>query len=108
MRNIVTITILFAVLTAVFSSYIIRTSEAAFKEQVDVQLRGITGQLENTLRLADDIALQLAANFQIIEAFNQLEGYEGEQNYFVENASIDYELKLPTPFGVMNLEKSIL
>ena len=92
-RNIVTITILFAVLTAVFSSYIIRTSEAAFKEQVDVQLRGITGQLENTLRLADDIALQLAANFQIIEAFNQLEGYEGEQNYFVENASIDYELK---------------
>lgn len=53
----------------VFSSYVIKTSTAEFEEQIDVQLRGITTQIDNTLRLADDIALQIAANYQIIDAF---------------------------------------
>ena len=54
--------ILFIILTMVFSSYVIKTSTAEFEEQIDVQLRGITTQIDNTLRLADDIALQIAAN----------------------------------------------
>lgn len=53
--------ILFIILTMVFSSYVIKTSTAEFEEQIDVQLRGITTQIDNTLRLADDIALQIAA-----------------------------------------------
>ena len=61
--------ILFIILTMVFSSYVIKTSTAEFEEQIDVQLRGITTQIDNTLRLADDIALQIAANYQIIDAF---------------------------------------
>ena len=60
------------------------TSGAAFEEQVDVQLRGIASQLDNTLRLADDIALQIGANHLIIETFDGIYGYDGEQNYFVE------------------------
>ena len=93
LRSILIITVLFVVLTTVFSSYVIRTSEAAFEEQVDVQLRGITTQLDNTLRLADDIALQIAANYQIIEAFAKIKEYTDEKNYFVENAEIDHALK---------------
>ena len=53
--------ILFIILTMVFSSYVIKTSTAEFEEQIDIQLRGITTQIDNTLRLADDIALQIAA-----------------------------------------------
>ena len=61
LRNIFIMLILFIILTMVFSSYVIKTSTAEFEEQIDVQLRGITTQIDNTLRLADDIALQIAA-----------------------------------------------
>ena len=57
LRSIFIMLILFIILTMVFSSYVIKTSTAEFEEQIDVQLRGITTQIDNTLRLADDIAL---------------------------------------------------
>ena len=85
--------ILFIILTMVFSSYVIKTSTAEFEEQIDVQLRGITTQIDNTLRLADDIALQIAANYQIIDAFSGLQEYHDEKNYFVENTDVDYTIK---------------
>lgn len=85
--------ILFIILTMVFSSYVIKTSTAEFEEQIDVQLRGITTQIDNTLRLADDIALQIAANYQIIDAFSELQEYHDEKNYFVENTDVDYTIK---------------
>ena len=65
--------ILFIILTMVFSSYVIKTSTAEFEEQIDVQLRGITTQIDNTLRLADDLALLSGASFQIIDAFRGLQ-----------------------------------
>ena len=61
LRSIFIMLILFIILTMVFSSYVIKTSTAEFEEQIDIQLRGITTQIDNTLRLADDIALQIAA-----------------------------------------------
>ena len=85
--------ILFIVLTMVFSSYVIKTSTAEFEEQIDVQLQGITTQIDNTLRLADDIALQIAANYQIIDAFSGLQKYHDEKNYFVKNTDVDYTIK---------------
>lgn len=85
--------ILFIILTMVFSSYVIKTSTAEFEKQIDVQLRGITTQIDNTLRLADDIALQIAANYQIIDAFSGLQEYHDEKNYFVENTDVDYTIK---------------
>ena len=85
--------ILFIILTMVFFSYVIKTSTTEFEEQIDVQLRGITTQIDNTLRLADDIALQIAANYQIIDAFSGLQEYHDEKNYFVENTDVDYTIK---------------
>jgi len=93
LSSILVVTVVFFIMTGVFSWYIIRTSRDAFEEQVDVQLRGITSQLENTLRLADDIALQIGADYQIIEKFSDIRGYGGEENYFVHNAAEDYALK---------------
>lgn len=95
-KSILVVTAVFLVLTAVFSAYIVHTSGKAFEEQVDVQLRGITSQLDNTLRLADNIALQIGANHLIIETFDEMEGYRGKQNYFVDNADRDYALKQHT------------
>ena len=95
-KNILVAMVVFSVITAVFSGYIVHTSGSAFEEQVDVQLRGIASQLDNTLRLADDIALQIGANHLIIETFGEVEGYRGNQNYFVDNADRDYALKQHT------------
>lgn len=95
-KSILVAMAVFSVMTAVFSGYIVHTSGAAFEEQVDVQLRGITSQLENTLRLADDIALQIGANRLVIETFDGIYGYDGEQNYFVDNVNKDYSLKQHT------------
>lgn len=96
LKSILVVTAVFLVMTAVFSGYIIHTGGKAFEEQVDVQLRGITSQLENTLRLADDIALQVGANHLIIETFDEIYGYDGKQNYFVDNTDKDYALKQHT------------
>lgn len=96
LKNILVVTIVFLVITAVFSCYIIHINGTAFEEQVDVQLRGITSQLDNTMRLADDIALQIGANNLIIQAFDEVHGYGGELNYFVDNAERDYVLKQHT------------
>lgn len=95
-KSILVAMVVFSVITAVFSGYIVHTSGAAFEEQVDVQLRGIASQLDNTLRLADDIALQIGANHLIIETFDGIYGYDGEQNYFVDNVDKDYSLKQHT------------
>lgn len=73
-KSILVAMVVFSVITAVFSGYIVHTSGAAFEEQVDVQLRGIASQLDNTLRLADDIALQIGANHLIIETFDGIYG----------------------------------
>lgn len=95
-KSILVVTAVFLAMTAVFSGYIIHTGGKAFEEQVDVQLRGITSQLDNTLRFADNIALQIGANHLIIETFGEVEGYRGNQNYFVDNADRDYALKQHT------------
>ena len=75
LRSIFIMLILFIILTVVFSGYVIKTQTIEFEDQVDTQLQGITSQIDNTLQLADDIALQIAANFQIIDVFNKLQGY---------------------------------
>ncbi len=74
LRSIFIMLILFIILTVVFSGYVIKTQTIEFEDQVDTQLQGITSQIDNTLQLADDIALQIAANFQIIDVFNKLQG----------------------------------
>ncbi len=100
--------VVFSVITAVFSGYIVHTSGSAFEEQVDVQLRGIASQLDNTLRLADDIALQIGANHLIIETFDGICGYDGEQNYFVDNVDKDYSLKQHTMSYMLKDRKSVV
>ena len=66
LRSIFIMLILFIILSVVFSGYVIKTQTIEFEDQVDTQLQGITSQIDNTLQLADDIALQIAANFQIL------------------------------------------
>lgn len=92
LKNIIVVTIVTALMIFVILVYLVRTNEAAFEEQADVQLRGITSQLDNTLQIADGVALQLAANQQVIQIFDGLRTYEGNNNYFVDNSLINYEL----------------
>ena len=93
LRSIFMMLGVFIIVTVVFAGYFIKTRTTEFEEQVDKQLQGITSQIDNTLQLADDIALQIAANYQIIDVFNQIKGYHGDKNYFVENTDVDYAVK---------------
>ena len=63
---------------------LLRRKQFEFEDQVDTQLQGITSQIDNTLQLADDIALQIAANFQIIDVFNKLQGYHGKKTILLK------------------------
>lgn len=84
LRSIFIMLILFIILTVVFSGYVIKTQTIEFEDQVDTQLQGITSQIDNTLQLADDIALQIAANFQIIDVFNKLQEYHGKKTILLK------------------------
>ena len=92
-RNIVVIVIVIMVLTAFAFGYLVRMNEKAFQEQTDIQVRGIASQIDSTLQMADEVALQLAANSYIIGAFEQITKYQGSENYFVDHAALDYQLK---------------
>lgn len=62
LKNIIIVVAVIVVLTAVAVGYVLRTSEKVFAEQMDVKLSGITSQIDVSLQLAGEIALQLAAN----------------------------------------------
>ena len=73
LRSIFMMLGVFIIVTVVFAGYFIKTRTTEFEEQVDKQLQGITSQIDNTLQLADDIALQIAANYLSIDVFNQIQ-----------------------------------
>lgn len=92
LKNIVVAVIVTVFMTAIFLGYVIYTGWDSFEEQVDVQLQGVVSQLDNTLQTADGVALQLAANSLILESFEAMQTYEGENNYFVDNPAVNYAL----------------
>lgn len=73
--------------------YICWNYTESYKEQQEFQIAGIRSQISSALDLADEIALQLAANQTIISAFKEVGDYSGETNYFVEDTGSDYRLK---------------
>lgn len=92
LKNIIFVAVVTVLMIFVILAYLTRTNEEAFEEQVEVQLSAIVSQLDNTLEIADGVALQLAANRQVIEVFERLRGYVAGDNYFVDNSVINYEL----------------
>ena len=92
-RNIIVVVIVIMVLTALAFGYLLNLNEKAFKEQTEIQVQGIASQIDNTLQMADEAALQLAANSYIIGAVEGLKDYKGVGNYFVTHMTLDYNLK---------------
>lgn len=80
-------------LTTAAFGYICWNYIQSYQEQQEFQLSGINSQIDTTLGLADEIALQLAANQVVIESFKKVEKYEGSSNYFVNDTDLDYQLK---------------
>lgn len=92
-RNIIVVVIVIMVLTALVFGYLLRMNERAFREQTEIQVQGIASQIDNTLQVADEAALQLAANSYIIGSVEDLKDYRGSGNYFVTHMTLDYNLK---------------
>lgn len=92
-RNIIVVVIVIMVLTALVFGYLLRMNERAFREQTEIQVQGIASQIDNTLQVADEAALQLAANSYIIGSVEDLKDYRGTGNYFVTHMTLDYNLK---------------
>lgn len=49
-------------LTAVAAGYTFAKVRSSFEEQMNVQMKGAVSQVDTALQLADEVALQLAAN----------------------------------------------
>lgn len=92
-KNIIIVILVIVVLMGIGASYIFHTSERSFEKQYDVQFQGVASQLDGAILLADEIALQLAANNTIIRAFQGIQDYNNEKNFFLENDSLNYEMK---------------
>ena len=84
---------IFLVVLCIAGYFYMRWRKNSKNRNTALGLLRITTQIDNTLRLADDIALQIAANYQIIDAFSELQEYHDEKNYFVENTDVDYTIK---------------
>ena len=93
LKNIIIVAAVIVVLTAVAAEYIYVNARRSFEEQMNVQMKGIASQIDKALQLADEIALQLAANSFIIDTFQHVQSYTGDNNYFIDHAEQDAELK---------------
>lgn len=92
-QNIIIVVVVIVLLTTAAFGYICWNYIQSYQEQQEFQLSGINSQIDTTLGLADEIALQLAANQVVIESFKKVEKYEGSSNYFVNDTDLDYQLK---------------
>ena len=92
-QNIIIVVVVIVLLTTAAFGYICWNYVQSYQEQQEFQLSGINSQIETTLELADEIALQLAANQVVIEGFKKVEKHEGDSNYFVDDTNLDYQLK---------------
>lgn len=93
LKNIIIIVAVIIILTVIAIGYILSYAKKSYEEQMDVQLKGITSQIDTALHLADEVALQLAANRRIIDTFEDVQNYNGTNNYFIDNTEQDTELK---------------
>lgn len=93
LKNIIIVVAVIIVLTAVAAGYTFRKARRSFEEQMCVQMKGAVSQIDTALQLADEIALQLAANNFIISTFRDVQNYSGSNNYFIDHVEVDSELK---------------
>lgn len=92
-KNIIVVVVVIIMLTIAAFSYICWNYTESYREQQEFQIAGIRSQISSALDLADEIALQLAANQTLIRSFKTVGDYSGETNYFVEDTEMDYQLK---------------
>ena len=92
-KNIIVVVVVILMLTIGAFGYICWNYTESYKEQQEFQIAGIRSQISSALDLADEIALQLAANQTLILAFKEVGNYSGERNYFVEDTDLEYRLK---------------
>ncbi len=87
---IVALVVLFSL---VIYLYLMHVGEENFQQQLEIQAESVVTQLESVMDMSDEVALQLAANRYLIDVFQEVSRYEGENNYFVEYPEKDYEVK---------------
>ena len=93
LKNIIIVAAVIVALTAVAAGYTFAKVRSSFEEQMNVQMKGAVSQVDTALQLADEVALQLAANNFIINTFRDVQNYTGSNNYFNEYTDQDAELK---------------
>lgn len=93
LKNIIIVAAVIVALTAVAAGYTFAKVRSSFEEQMNVQMKGVVSQVDTALQLADEVALQLAANNFIINTFRDVQNYTGSNNYFNEYTDQDAELK---------------
>lgn len=98
LKNIIIVAAVIVALTAVAAGYTFAKVRSSFEEQMNVQMKGAVSQVDTALQLADEVALQLAANNFIINTFRDVQNYTyaGKNNLCKEIKELyDQGLVLP-------------
>lgn len=73
--------------------YLVSISNNNFRQQLSIESVGIATQIDSTMQMADEMALQLAVNNYIISIFQKIPNVLRDSNYFIDNPTIDTNVK---------------
>lgn len=91
--NILVIIVLIMILSFCAYFYLVRISINNFRQQLSIETASIESQIDNTMGMADEMALQLAVNDYIINTFQKIPNVLHKSNYFIENPTVDANVK---------------
>lgn len=91
--NVLIIVILIVAFCGVAYGYLVHISRENFKRQLEIEASGISSYLTACVEIADEIALQIAANSYVIETFQKIPAIYEQNNYFIDNQTADSQLK---------------
>ena len=91
--NIAIIVGLIMILSGVAYAYLVTVGNTNFDRQLEAEAIGIGSQISSSLKIADETALQLAANDYIIRVFQGIQPGKATENFFSSNPGLDGEVK---------------
>lgn len=81
------------ILSGVAYAYLVTVGNTNFDRQLEAEAIGIGSQISSSLKIADETALQLAANDYIIRVFQGIQPGKATENFFSSNPGLDGEVK---------------
>jgi len=91
--NIFMITGIIVLFSTAVCIYFIQISNRNFADKLNVVSSGVTSQIDSSMQMSDEVALQLVSNMYIINMFDEMNKSTDSRNYFLQNPNADANMK---------------